>query len=202
MLIVGTGGLAKQVISSFAESSKDWVFYNDVDIEENRFFSRLIIHDLLSVKKFYKNEKFKFSIAVSNLIYKKKIAKELIKSGGVFTSICSLEMKLWKDFDVEIEEGVIILQNVLIEPNTLIKRGSLVNVGVQIHHDVQIGAYCEVGPMCCLAGNVSIGDGTFIGANSTILPGIMIGDNCIIGAGSVVVNNILDNEKVKGVPAR
>jgi maltose O-acetyltransferase len=35
-------------------------------------------------------------------------------------------------------------------------------------------------------GRVEIGDNTFIGAGSIILPNVTIGSNCIIGAGSVV----------------
>lgn len=38
--------------------------------------------------------------------------------------------------------------------------------------------------------SVNIGDGTWIGANSTILPGVSIGSKAVIGAGSVVVNDI------------
>lgn len=40
--------------------------------------------------------------------------------------------------------------------------------------------------------DVSIGENSFIGAGSIILPGTKIGCNCIIGAGSVVKGNIED----------
>lgn len=50
-------------------------------------------------------------------------------------------------------------------------------------------------------GKVSIGDKTFIGAGSIILPGTQIGNNVIIGAGSVVTKNIPDNSIAVGNPA-
>jgi len=50
--------------------------------------------------------------------------------------------------------------------------------------------------------NVTIGDDTWIGANSIILPGIEIGKFCVIGAGSVVTKNVLDYSVVVGNPAR
>ena len=49
---------------------------------------------------------------------------------------------------------------------------------------------------------VSIGDNSFIGAKSIILPGTQIGDNVIIGAGTVVKGKIPDNVVVAGNPCR
>lgn len=46
-----------------------------------------------------------------------------------------------------------------------------------------------------------VGDGTWIGAKTTILPGITIGTGCVIAAGSVVTENVPDNTLVAGVPA-
>lgn len=49
---------------------------------------------------------------------------------------------------------------------------------------------------------VSIGDGSDIGANSTILPGVQIGQGALIGAGSVVTSDIPPMVVAYGVPAR
>jgi acetyltransferase-like isoleucine patch superfamily enzyme len=47
-----------------------------------------------------------------------------------------------------------------------------------------------------------IGNGSFIGANVSILPGVFIGDNAIIGAGSVVTRDVPNNHMAVGNPAR
>lgn len=47
-----------------------------------------------------------------------------------------------------------------------------------------------------------IGNGTFIGANVSILPGVFIGDNVVIGAGSVVTRDVPNNRMAVGNPAR
>lgn len=49
---------------------------------------------------------------------------------------------------------------------------------------------------------VSIGNKTFVGAGSIILPGVTIGKNVIIGAGSIVTKDIPDNSIVAGNPAK
>lgn len=51
-------------------------------------------------------------------------------------------------------------------------------------------------------GLVNIGNKTFIGAGSIILPNVSIGNNCIIGAGSIVSKNIPDNSVAVGNPAK
>ena len=51
-------------------------------------------------------------------------------------------------------------------------------------------------------GKIHVGERTFIGCNSTILPGVTIGKRCIIGAGSVVTKDVPDETVVAGVPAR
>jgi maltose O-acetyltransferase len=49
---------------------------------------------------------------------------------------------------------------------------------------------------------ITIKKGTWIGANSTILPGVTIGEGCIIAAGSVVNKDCEPNGLYAGVPAR
>lgn len=85
---------------------------------------------------------------------------------------------------------------------------------------ITIGTDCDIGPGCLIltgsheigerrarAGQttvapVTIGDGCWIGARSTILAGVSIGNGSVIAAGSVVTGDIAENSLVGGVPAR
>ena len=49
---------------------------------------------------------------------------------------------------------------------------------------------------------VRIGDGSFLGINSVVLPGAQIGCGVMVGAGSVVAGEIPDHSVVVGNPAR
>ena len=53
-----------------------------------------------------------------------------------------------------------------------------------------------------VTGNITVGDGAWIGADATILPGISIGGGSVVGAGSVVTKNVEPNVVVAGNPAR
>lgn len=52
------------------------------------------------------------------------------------------------------------------------------------------------------AGEIRIGEGSFIGARTIIAKPLAIGKNVIVGAGSVVTKNIPSNEIWAGNPAR
>lgn len=52
------------------------------------------------------------------------------------------------------------------------------------------------------AGNISIGDGVWIGNNVVILPGCSVGNYAVIGANSVVNADIPDFAVCAGMPAR
>lgn len=107
------------------------------------------------------------------------------------------------------------------------KQGLKIGKNVSIHHDVFIDqAHCwliSIGDNCTIAPRVmifahdastkrhigytkikkvSIGEKTFIGASSIILPGVNIGKNVVIGAGSVVTKDIPDNSIAAGNPIK
>jgi len=48
---------------------------------------------------------------------------------------------------------------------------------------------------------VSIGDGVWLGARSTILPGVTVGAGAVVNAGSVVNKDVLPHTRVGGIPA-
>lgn len=51
-------------------------------------------------------------------------------------------------------------------------------------------------------GKIHVGERTFVGAKSIIMPGVTIGKRCVIGAGSVVTKDIPDGCVAVGIPAR
>ena len=115
--------------------------------------------------------------------------------------------------------------------HTKIGKNTFINFNFTCQDDaeVSIGECCDFGPnvtivtpmhplllserrklMCpdgvarrlCYAEPVRIGNGCWICANVTILPGVTIGDGCVIGAGSVVSKSIPANSLAAGNPCR
>jgi len=107
---------------------------------------------------------------------------------------------------------VIIEDNVEIGCNNVIDRGSLSNtiIGMntyidnQVHiaHNVKIGKNCIIAGQVGFAGSTTVGNNVMIGGQAGISGHLKIGDNVKIGGGSGVINDIPNNTKVMGYPAK
>jgi len=69
-----------------------------------------------------------------------------------------------------------------------------------ITHDGGVWVFREEDPTFTVFGKIKIGSNTYIGNNTSILPGVTIGNNCVIGACSVVTKSIPDNVVAAGSP--
>lgn len=81
---------------------------------------------------------------------------------------------------------------------------------------IVVGARSRLGPrVCILTTNhfgqdhmqsnrrpVVIGEGAWIGAATTIVPGVTIGENAVVGAGAIVTKDVPARARVAGAPAR
>lgn len=94
---------------------------------------------------------------------------------------------------VKMGRGCYIGFNVICDTNF----PSLIEIGnnVTISHNTLIYSHTATPTVSYLSSvyndikKVKIGDGAWIGARCTILPGAIVADNCMIGAGSVVSKN-------------
>lgn len=104
-----------------------------------------------------------------------------------------------------------IITGVEIHPSALIGNGVFIDhgMGVVIGQTAIIGDNVTLYQGVTLGGtgkqkgkrHPTIGSGSVIGANATVLGNILIGKNVRIGAGSVVVHSVPDDCTVVGVPA-
>lgn len=120
----------------------------------------------------------------------------------------SLAPSAWIAPDADVQAGA------EVGPNAVINSGSRVDGLARVGADVAIafGAYLccdthELGPSSRRSGanvklQVVIGDGCWIGANATILPGVTVAPGCVVAAGAVVTKDTTPDGLYAGVPAR
>lgn len=109
---------------------------------------------------------------------------------------------------------------VYIDKDSLVNRFCQFNSGYTKEHGIHIGKNCFIGMnvnFCCIShaignsnqragkniyGPITIGDGTWIGANTVILPNVNIKGGCVIAAGAVVNKDCEPNGLYAGIPAK
>lgn len=101
-----------------------------------------------------------------------------------------------------IGSGTVVMQGAIIQADAIIGRHCIINSGASIDHECHIDDFVHISPHATLCGNVSVGEGSWIGAGATVIPGIKIGRWCTIGAGSVVIKDIPDGTIAYGNPCK
>lgn len=103
-------------------------------------------------------------------------------------------------------EKLIIGKNCFINGNLLAMARGGITIGdnVQIAGNVQLlsNNHDPYDRQILTCKPIVIGDGVWIGAGATILPGVTVGKHAIIGAASVVTHDVGDYEVAVGSPAR
>lgn len=125
---------------------------------------------------------------ISNYLYKKR----LYSLASIFTHLIRLLF------------SASIPASCSIGKNTQIKHGGL---GVVIHNNAVIGENCTIYQHVTIGGKESsgtpvIGKNVYIGTGACILGNVRIGDGVKIGANSVVIKDVPENSTVVGVPGK
>ena len=129
-----------------------------------------------------------------------------VRENAVVGENSILSKSVYVDFDVKIGKNVKIQNNVSVYHGVTIEDGVFVGPHVCFTNDkiprainpngsLKTASDWEVSP-------ITIGFGSSIGANSTILPGVRIGRFALVGAGSVVTDDVPEHGLVIGSPAR
>ena len=103
--------------------------------------------------------------------------------------------------DVLIGAGSVVMAGAVINSGAVIGKGCIINTCASIDHDCVIHDYAHISIGVHLAGRVSVGKSSWVGAGATISNDLSVVGDCMIGAGAVVVKNIEQPGTYVGVPA-
>lgn len=95
-----------------------------------------------------------------------------------------------------------VMAGALIQGQSELGDNVLINTGAIVEHGCRIGDHVHLATGARLGGDVSIEPGAFVGLGATIRQGVKIGRQAMVAAGSVVVDDVSEDARVAGVPAR
>lgn len=198
LLIIGAGGHGK-VVADAALKLLRWQeigFLDDANVFD---YPYKILGKINSLGKL-SNEFQDVFIAIGNNRLRGELLSDAKSIGYELPNI--IHPSAIVSDSVKIGEGTLICPNAVINPFAQIGNGCIINTAAIIEHDCIINDYVHVSPNAALAGGVEVGAYSWIGIGSNIIGTKKIGKHVVVGAGSVVINDIQDNVKVVGVPAK
>ena len=129
ILVIGAGGLAKQMLWDILAFGYLPTFYDDIFVNHNDPFWG---HSRYKVVRSSAGHKT-FMVGLSDPKKREQITRKFHSLGfnslGLISSTVHIPLSSKKDRDV------VVLRECVIEPFTEIGRGSLLNVGVYFHHN-------------------------------------------------------------------
>jgi sugar O-acyltransferase (sialic acid O-acetyltransferase NeuD family) len=206
MIVAGARGHAKEILQVIIEKNEhndELIFFDDISLDSSELLYKQfkIIRNVKQAEDYFKYKDARFALGLGNPKSRLDLTSKLEKHGGKLNSIISNSALIGK-FNVQLGQGLNIMNFVMISNDVQIGMGTLINAYACVHHDVTIGKFCEISPHAVLLGGCYIGDFTAIGSNATILPNVKVGVNVIIGAGSVVLHDLPNNCTAVGNPAK
>ncbi len=205
MVIIGAGGLAKELIEIFNQKGEtdklacyDDVNENAPDLVFNKF---PVLKNEEAAKKFFVANGYEFTIGIGNPFLRQTLYKKFITLEGKLTSSISPKACIGS-FDVQIGQGSNILDGAVFSNSTKTGIACIVYYNSNITHDCTLGNFVQVSTGVSLLGAVEVCDSVLIGANATVLPKIRVGQHAVIAACSVVTKNVPDYALMMGNPAR
>lgn len=201
ILVIGTGGLAREFTSFFAGNSQaiEIVGFSSTNHGEHGefnlpgiLFKENVTPDIVGTDEAV--------IAIGSPVVKQKISEKLKAHGFKFPSLIHPSSVISEQ--VNFGEGVIVCPNCVISSNVFLRSFSYINFSCGIGHDSIVGSYVQINPGTQLGGSSVIGDGCLIGSGSTVLQGVQIGRNATIASGSVVFARVAEQATMMGNPAK
>lgn len=158
----------------------------------------------------------------SSIIYFNNLVFYLLPETRCF----GLKRAMWRLAGAKVGKGVRISSSAKIVCSGQLEIGDDTWIGSQVllapASRIVIGKNCDIAPRVYIGNgtheiapdadriagkdvalDVTIGDGSWLCANSCILPGVTIGDKCVVAAGAVVAKPFTEDKVlIAGVPAK
>jgi len=181
LYIIGSGGLGREILSTFIHSDFVSKYQNIYFIDDS--IGEINNISIIGNNKYLKNLNYDVDaiIAVSNCIVRERIINEFQNYKHVnFITFIHPKSSIYDIDRVQIGKGCYISENSILTTNIIIEDFCFINVNVSLHHDSIIRRNCFLMPGVRITGGAEIGENTYIGNNYQIHDKRFIQKNSIL----------------------
>ena len=200
IILIGAGGHAKVCIDNLHSAGQTVAFCVARDGAPDTCMGIPVLKGDHHLTELYSKGYRHIFVAIGNNALRWKLAAAAIDAG--YRLVNAINPHAVISTSVRMGTGVAIMAGAIINADTSIGDLCIVNTGAIIDHDCCIDSGAHIAPQCVLAGNVVVGERTFLGVGCKVIPEIHIGSDCTIGAGSLLICNVRSGSKWYGVPAK
>ncbi len=201
VIIIGSGGHAKVVIDILnINANYKIIGCISKDPPEKHILNIPILGNDDIIPELFQKGITNVFIAIGENKLRLKLAEYLTKMGFNIINVISNDSNI--STTVSLGKGIVVMPGASINVDTVISDYSIINTNSSVDHDCFIGKAIHIAPGSNLAGNVSVGEGSFLGIGCVVTPGISINEWTTVGAGSVVIKNLESHSVYVGNPAK
>lgn len=200
IVVVGAGGHAKVIIESLRLAGWNVVGCTDSDATPRLCAGAPVIGNDDKLGELLGDGVSCAFCAIGDNALRERIGRRLLSLGFEMPAVLGPGTTVAPS--VSVGAGVAILPGAVVNSEAVLRDFAIINSNANVDHDCLIGCAAHIGPGASLAGNVQVGDRTFLATGSAVIPGTEIGADTIVGAGSVVVRNLPPEVLAYGNPAK
>ena len=204
--IFGVGGFGREVLALIKDINRVEPTWNIVGFFDDGYEKGMMVNGYPTLGKTEDLNKWEtylsLAVSIGSPVIKKKILDKIINPLVDYPTL--IHPTVWigdKDF-VEIGKGCIICTGNMITTNIKIEDFVILNLECTVGHDTIIKKYAAFMPSVNISGEVTIGEGVYVGTGAKIINQLEIGDYTIVGAGAVVSKSLPPHCTAVGVPAK
>ena len=203
LVVFGAGGHAKVVIDIIEQQGNYEIaglLDDDLKHQGKRFFGYPVLGTRADLPALFSAQLCHAIVTIGDNASRAAVAAYLDQHGWRFASAVHPRASMGRG--VKIGPGSVVMAGCVVNADAYLGGQVIINTGATVDHDCRIEDAVHIAPGCHLCGGVSVGQGSLLGAGTTVTPGVRIGNRVIVGAGSTVIRDVADEARVSGSPAR
>lgn len=197
IVILGAGGLAREVFWHLRDAYSEFVFVDDVN-PNPQVTLQGVSYPVVTNWDFTGFPK-QFVVGVGSPNAKRIMVRKAIEAGLTPAPTYIHPRALVQD--AKIGMGGVITPGCVVTTNVTIGDYVVLNLNTTVGHDAVIGDFVQVNPGCHISGNVVLEEGASLGTGCAVIEGKTVAKDVIVGAQAAVVKNLYAGTYV-GVPAK